>query len=114
MNNLSASVMQDIEDSSYALAQQAIELFQEWKAGKYYIPKPALRAMGRRYLKLRDKEVMSLAEVYEFGRLYAFFCLVYPDGDLPSPADIAVDFYNVLACGLPISATISSGAGDVM
>lgn len=111
MNNLPASVMQDIEDSSYALAQQAIELFQEWKAGKYYIPKPALRAMGRRYLKLRDMQTMSLAEVYEFGRLYAFFSLVYPDGDLPRPADIAIDFYNVLAYGLPISHRANSGGG---
>lgn len=113
MNYLSESVMQDIERDSYTLAQQAKAHYESWRAGEVYIPKPALRAMGRRYLKLRDRENLTLLEVYEFGRLYAFFALVYPpDGDIPHPAAIAIDFCNVLLSGLPVSAVVSGGGGE--
>jgi len=97
MTELSASVLEDIELASYELARQATELFNDWKAGKVYIPKSALRAMGRRYLVLRDTENLRPLEVYEFGRLYAFFCLAYPpDAEIPTVAGMAIDFCNLL------------------
>jgi len=97
MNNLNASVLDDIEIASYEIAKQATQHFNDWKSGKVYIPLAALRAMGRRYLALRETESLLPLEVYEFGRLYAFFCLVYPpDGELLSPAAIAIDFSNLM------------------
>jgi hypothetical protein len=112
MARLDASLHDDIVRDSYELATQAKQRFEDWRAGRVYIPKAALRAMGRRYLHLRDREDLSLVEVYEFGRLFAFFALVYPpDGDIPSPADVAIDFCNLLSTGLPISAPVSVGEG---
>jgi hypothetical protein len=97
MYQLQASLLDDIEKASYEVARQATEFFNDWKAGKVYIPVQALRAMGRRYLYLRDNDNLLPLEVYEFGRLYAFFCLVYPpDGELPSVAAIAIDFCNLI------------------
>lgn len=97
MKELNASVIEDIELASWEIARQTKTYFEEWQAGKVYISKSALRAMGRRYLYLRDAENLRPLEVYEFGRLYAFFCLLYPpDGDIFSAADIAVDFCNLL------------------
>lgn len=109
MNNLSESLLQDITRDSYELAKQAKEFFESWQEGKVYIPKSALRAMGRRYLSLRDKPSLSVLELYEFGRLFAFFSLLYPDGEIPSPADVAVTYCNLLACGLPLSKSLVSG-----
>lgn len=97
MSNLHVSVLDDIETASYEIAKQATQYFQDWKAGKVYISPSALRAMGRRYLTLRDAESLRPLEVYEFGRLYAFFCLAYPpDGELLSVVDIAIDFSNLM------------------
>ena len=97
MDNLSASVIDDIEKASYEIARQAVEHFNDWKAGRVYISQAALRAMGRRYLYVRDLSEPSIHEVYEFGRLYAFFCMMYPpNGEIPSVAGIAIDFCNVL------------------
>ena len=97
MNKLEHSLLDDIEGASYEIAKQAVQHFQDWKAGKVYIPKSALRAMGRRYLVLRDVENLLPLELYEFGRLYAFFAQVYPpDGEIPSPAGIAIDFCNLM------------------
>lgn len=97
MTELSVSVLEDIERASYELSRQATEFFNDWKSGKVYLPKSALRAMGRRYLVLRDTDELRPLEVYEFGRLYAFFCLVYPpDAELPTVAGMAIDFCNLL------------------
>ena len=97
MHKLSVSLIDDIEKSSYTIAQQAVDFFNDWKAGKVYIPMQALRAMGRRYLYLRDAQDLRPLEVYEFGRLFAFFSLVYPpDGDIPSVAGLAIDFCNLI------------------
>jgi hypothetical protein len=97
MYQLEASLLDDIEKASYEIARQTKDFFQDWKAGRVYIPVQALRAMGRRYLHLRDCDDLLPLEVYEFGRLYAFFCLVYPpDGELPSVADIAIDLCNLI------------------
>lgn len=96
MDKLPNSLLQDIDQASYEIARQARQYFDDWKSGKVYIPMPALRAMGRRYLHLRDVQNLLPLEVYEFGRLYAFFCLVYPDGELPSLAVIAIDFSNLI------------------
>jgi hypothetical protein len=97
MQNLPASVLEDIEKSSYEIARRVTEYFNAWKAGEVYIPKSALRAMGRRYLFLRDGEDLSAVEVYEFGALYAFFCLMYPpDGEIPTVASMAIDFCNLI------------------
>jgi hypothetical protein len=97
MYQLEASLIDDIEKASYEVARQAVEFFNEWKSGKVYIPVQALRAMGRRYLVLRDCENLTPLEVYEFGRLYAFFCLLYPpNGELLSVAAIAIDFCNLI------------------
>ena len=97
MAELSASVLDDIERASYQIAKQAQEFYNDWKAGKVYIPRSALKAMGKRYLYLRDCENLRPLEVYEFGRLYAFFCLVYPpDGEILSPTAIAIDFSNLM------------------
>lgn len=113
MNELTASVLEDIETASYAIAQEATAYYWDWRNKKIYIPTSALKAMGRRYLHLRDARELYPVEVYEFGRLYAFFSLVYPpDGDIPSPAGISIDFCNLLSRGLPISKSISSGGGE--
>jgi len=97
MTELSVSVLDDIERASYEISRQAQEFFNDWKSGKVYVPNSALRAMGRRYLVLRDLENLRPLEVYEFGRLYAFFCLVYPpDGEIPSVAGMAIDFCNLI------------------
>ena len=97
MYNLDTSVIEDIERASYEIARRVAEYFQDWKAGRVYIPKSALRAMGRRYLYLRDVQELRPIEVYEFGALFAFFSLMYPpDGDIPSIAGMAVDFCNLL------------------
>lgn len=94
------------------LALQARQLFDEWKSGQFYIPRPALRAMGRRYMALRDKPTLTMIELFEFGRLYGFFALVYPEGlELPSPSAVAVDFCNLFSTGLPIGETLSVGEG---
>lgn len=113
MNELSVSVLEDIETASYAIAQEATAYYWDWRNRKIYIPIQALRAMGRRYLYLRDADDLRPLEVYEFGRLYAFFCLVYPpDGELPSPAGIAIDFCNILSLGTPISEALHGGGGE--
>ena len=108
MNTIYDQMVQD----SYELARQAKQYFDDWQAGRVYIAKPALRAMGRRYLYLRDKSEMTMLELYEFGRLYAFFALLYPDGDLPSPADTAVEFCNLLSGKFAIAASLVSGGGE--
>jgi len=87
----------DIELLSYQLAKQAHDHFKACQAGKAYIPKPALRAMGRRYLLLRDRDDLTQLEICEWGRLYAFFALVYaPLGDIPDTAELAIDFCNLV------------------
>ena len=97
MYQLDASVIDDIEKASYEIAQRVAVYFQDWKAGRVYIPKSALRAMGRRYLYLRDVQELRPLEVYEFGALFAFFSLMYPpDGDIPSVPGVAIDFCNLL------------------
>ena len=97
MQNLPASVLEDIEKSSYEIARRVKQHFDAWQAGEVYIPKSALRAMGRRYLALRDRDDLRPLEVYEFGALYAFFCLMYPpDGEIPSVASLAIDFCNLV------------------
>jgi hypothetical protein len=102
MTKLSASLLDDIEQTSYEIARQAREYFNDWKAGKVYIPVAALRAMGRRYLYLRELADLRSLEVYEFGRLYAFFCLAYPpDGEILSDAAIAIDFSNLMIMRSP-------------
>jgi len=107
MNDLSVSVLDDIERVSYEIARQAKQHFDDWKAGKVYIPTSGLRAMGRRYLYLRDVADLRPLEVYEFGRLYAFFCLVYPpDGEIPSAAGLAIDFCNLLIARASPSPTV--------
>lgn len=94
MSDLNVSLLDCIDDASYQIAKEVKEVFDLWKSGKLYIPKPALRAMGRRYLVLRDRD-LTIPELYEFGRLFCFFALVYPaPGDIPSAAAAAVDFYN--------------------
>jgi hypothetical protein len=108
MTELSVSVLDDIERTAYDIARQAREFFDDWKAGRIYIPVAGLRAMGRRYLYLRDAENLKPLEVYEFGRLYAFFCLVYPpNGELPSVAAVAIDFCNLVNTTPPLSKNIS-------
>jgi len=112
MKRLDASAHEDIVRDSYELAQQARLVFEEYQAGRIYIPRSALKAMGRRYLHLRDADDLSMLEVYEFGRLYAFFSLLYPvHGELPSPADTAVDLCNLLSLDLPISKSLHGGGG---
>ena len=97
MYQLTESLLEDIERVSYQIAQEAKQYFDDWQAGKVYIPQPALKAMGKRYLALRDAENLRPLEVYEFGRLYAFFCQLYPaDGFDLTPAGIAIDFCNLL------------------
>lgn len=97
MYNLNASVIEDIERASYEIADRVANYFQDWKAGRVYIPKSALRAMGRRYLYLRDVQELRTLEVYEYGALFAFFSLMYPpDGEIPSVAGMAIDFCNLL------------------
>ena len=97
MYNLSASVIDDIEKASYEIASRSAEYFRDWKAGRVYIPMSALRAMGRRYLYLRDTQDLLPLEVYEYGALFAFFSLMYPpDGEIPSVPGMAIDFCNLL------------------
>lgn len=97
MYQLEASLLDDVERASYEIARQATEFFNDWRAGTVYIPKSALRAMGRRYLVLRDTENLRPLEAYEFGRLYAFFHLLYPpDGGFQSVAELAIDFCNLI------------------
>lgn len=96
MYRLKPSLIEDIEKTSYELARQSVEYFNDYKAGRVYIPKSALRVMGRRYLMLRDREDLSLVELCEFGRLYAFFCLMYPNGEEFTVAGIAIDFCNLI------------------
>jgi hypothetical protein len=97
MSNLSPSVIEDIERASYEIARRSSEYFYDWKAGKVYIPMSALRAMGRRYLYLRDTDNLLPLEVYEYGALFAFFSLMYPpDGEIPTVAGMAIDFCNLL------------------
>lgn len=104
MKNLNPSVLNDIENVSWILAKQAQDYYYAWKSGAVYIPRAALVAMAKRYHSLRDRDDLSLLEVYEFGRLYAFFSLVYPiDNEPPSPAQSAIEFCNLLNAGLPIS-----------
>ena len=97
MTRLTESLLEDIEQVSYTIAQEAIQYFHDWQAGKVYIPQPALKAMGKRYLHLRDLEDLRPLELYEFGRLYAFFCQLYPpDGFDLTAAGIAIDFCNLV------------------
>jgi len=97
MYQLDASVIDDVEKASYEIARRVKQHFDAWQAGEVYIPNSALRAMGRRYLSLRDRDDLRPLEVYEFGALYAFFCLVYPpDGEILSVASLAIDFCNLL------------------
>jgi len=97
MYELVESLLEDLDKVAYHMAGEVREYFELWKSGKVYIPKSALRAMARRYLALRDAPQLTLPQVYEFGRLYAFFCLAYPpDGELLSNADMAIDFYNLM------------------
>lgn len=91
------SMLLRIDEEAFQLAQQVQQFFTAWKAGEIYIPKAALRAMGRRYLVLRDNDDLTMQELYEFGRLYAFFCLMYPpNGDIVTPGAIAIDFSNLI------------------
>lgn len=97
MSELTESLLEDIERVSYQIAQEARQYFNDWQAGKVYIPEPALRAMGRRYIALRDQAELLPLELYEFGRLYCFFCHVYPaDGYDLTSAGIAIDFCNLV------------------
>lgn len=97
MSELNVSLLDDIESTSYEIARQAVEYFNDWKCGRVYIPKPALRAMGRRYIALREMVDMKPLELFEFGRLFAFFAQMYPpDGEIPSTAGIAIDFSNLM------------------
>lgn len=97
MAELNESLLEDIERVSYQIAREAKQYFDDWQAGKVYIPEPAIKAMGRRYLDLRDRPSLLPLEVYEFGRLYAFFAQMYPhDGFDLTPAGIAIDFCNLL------------------
>jgi len=112
ITRLDASLHEDIVRDSYELAQRARRLYDEWRAGRVYIPKGALKAMGRRYLFLRDAPDLTVLEVYEFGVLYAFFSLLYPvNGEIPSPADTAVDLCNLLTLDFPISSSLHGGGG---
>ena len=89
--------MDEIEQVSYELARQARHHFEAWRSGKFYIPRPALRAMGRRYLWLRSQPSLIMLELCEFGRLYAFFALVYaPFGELQDQSQLAIDFCNLV------------------
>lgn len=90
------SLLDDIEKMSYVLAQQAVEYYRQWEAGEVKIGKFALRAMARRYMTLRELQTLKPLEVWEFGRLFAFFALVYPDGEDNSPAALAIDFCNLM------------------
>lgn len=86
----------DVLKAIYQQADAVRQYYEQWHAGQAYIPKPALRAMGRRYLSLRDRDDLSEVEWYEFGRLYAWFALLYaPFGDIPDTSDLAIDFYNL-------------------
>lgn len=96
MYKLDASVIDDIETASFVISKQAVAHYNDWKAGKVYISRSALRAMGRRYLYLRDREELLPLELWEFGRLFAFFSLAYPADDIPSAAAIAIDFCNLI------------------
>lgn len=97
MYQLEASLLDDISKVAYHMVEEVKNFFNLWKSGEIYIPKPALRAMGRRYLALRDAPELTIQQVYEFGRLYAFFCLLYPpDGEIPSVAGMAIDYCNLL------------------
>ncbi len=97
MYELSESLLDDYSKVAYHLTEEVKNFFNLWKSGEIYIPRPALLAMRRRYLFLRDLETITMPQVYEFGRLYAFFCLMFPpDGEVPSSASIAIDYFNLL------------------
>ncbi len=97
MYELQESLLDDFSKVAYHTVEEVKNFFELWKSGKIYIPKAGLRAMGRRYLTLRDAETITIQEVFEFGRLYAFFCLMYPpDGEIPSVAGMAIDYCNLL------------------
>jgi hypothetical protein len=97
MPELDVSLLDDFDKVAYHVVEEVRNFFELWKSGKVYIPKSALRAMGRRYLALRDTEQITMQQVYEFGRLYAFFCLLYPpDGEMPTVAGMAIDYCNLL------------------
>lgn len=102
MYHLEHSLIDEIEKTSYELSRQAMEHFNNYKAGRVYIPPSALRAMGRRYLKLRDRENLSMVDLCEFGRLYGFFCLMYPNGENFTVAGIAIDFCNLINATPPL------------
>lgn len=102
MYRLEASLLDEVEKVSYDLVRQSTEYFNDYKAGRVYIPRSALRAMGRRYLVLRDQDNLSLLELCEFGRLYAFFCLMYPNGEVFTVAGIAIDFCNLVNATPPL------------
>jgi hypothetical protein len=113
MSDIPASVLDELEQTASYIATQTRIYFDQWRRGEVYIPKPALRAMARRYFVLRDQIELTVAEGQEFMRLYAWFCLTFPpDGHLPSPTDTAVDCLNLLLAGLPVSERIYSGGGD--
>lgn len=97
MYELESSLLDDFSKVSYRMVEEVRNFFNLWKGGNVYIPQSALRAMGRRYIALRDAPELTIQQVYEFGRLYAFFCLLYPpDGEILSVADMAIDFCNLL------------------
>lgn len=97
MSEHTESMTDDVLQAVYYAADAVRAHYESWKAGQAYIPKPALRAMGRRYLTLRNRDDLSAAEWYEFGRLYAWFSLLYASfGDVPDTADLAIDFCNLV------------------
>ncbi len=97
MDELKESVLDDFSKVAYQVVDEVKTFFNLWKAGKVYIPKGALKAMGWRYLALRDTPELTESQVYEFARYYAFFCLMYPpDGEIPSIAGMAIDCCNLL------------------
>jgi hypothetical protein len=97
MYELQSSLLDDFSKVAYHMVEEVKNFYELWKSGKVYIPLSALRAMGRRYLVLRDAPELTMQQVYEFGRLYAFFCLMYPpDGDIPTVAGMAIDYCNLL------------------
>lgn len=108
MYQLQPNTIDHIEEASFEIAKQVSDYFKTWRAGLVYIPRSALRAMGRRYLTLRDRDDLSMAEVFEFGRLYAFFALVYgANGETVTAAEIAVDFCNLINTSPPPPAYVS-------
>jgi hypothetical protein len=97
MSQITDTQITDLELSAYQIADLVRSHFVNWQNGHAYIPRSALRAMGRRYLVLRDLDELTEGELYEFGRLYAWFALMYaPFGDLPQVPDLAVDFCNLV------------------